>query len=66
MDLCMSALIFCSSFHTYNPLIITILNRAKKQSYSVVNSRCDVGSGRHSHAPCTFLMEGKIALNKSH
>ena len=51
MDLCMSALIFCSLFHNYDPLIITILNGAKNRAILPFNSSCEVDSGRHSHAP---------------
>ena len=60
MDFSMSAVSFCVKFFNYDSLIITMLNRAKKQSYSAIFPCCDVDSGRHSHAPCTFLMEEQV------
>ena len=65
MDLIMSALTLCAQFINYDPLIITMLNGAKK-CYSAAFPCCDVDSGRHGHASCTFLIEEQVDSYKTH
>ena len=66
MNFIMSALTLCAQFINYDPLIYYHVEPGQKQSYSAVFSCCDVDSGRHSHAPCTFLMEEQVAVYKTH
>ena len=61
----MSAAVLFASFNNFDSLIYYV-ERGQKQSYSAVFPCCDVDSGSHSVAPCTFRMEEQIALYKTH
>ena len=59
MNFSMSAASFCVYLFNFDSLIINMLN-GPKQRYSAIFPCCDVDFGRHSHAPCTCLMEEQV------